>query len=179
MGAGSDVGPCHRSNLWTVVSYPLGYKNHAGLKKFLKDKKSILEAGCGVGRDAKIFAEANSDARIVGVDQSEEALRIAKKRWKNSLAGVSFAQISRHSKPKRNSISFRVIRLCTTHIIPEEFLIFLSVVRKTSTAILLMTSSCWEREIWSRKIFGVFSRGNGICESALRTRYQAGEIQGA
>lgn len=70
----------HIYEQWYLTRY--GYKNHAGLKKFLKDKKSILEAGCGVGRDAKMFAEANPDARIVGVDQSEEALRIAKKSLK-------------------------------------------------------------------------------------------------
>ena len=36
----------HIYEQWYLTRY--GYKNHAGLKKFLKNKKSILEAGCGL-----------------------------------------------------------------------------------------------------------------------------------
>src|SRR3989338_3729265 len=66
----------HIYEAWYINRY--GYKNHAGLKKFLSDKKSICEAGCGVARDSKMFAEANPHAKILAVDQSKEAIQTAK-----------------------------------------------------------------------------------------------------
>lgn len=62
---------------WYMKRY--GYKNHAGLRKFLKNKKTICEAGCGVGRDSKMFAEAAPHAMILAVDQSKDALKMAAK----------------------------------------------------------------------------------------------------
>jgi len=49
------------------------------LKKFLKDKQWILDAGCGMGRDSNFFAELNPDAHIVAVDQSPTAVNATKK----------------------------------------------------------------------------------------------------
>lgn len=62
---------------WYLARY--GYKNITGLKKFLKNKQDICEAGCGLARDSKMFAEAAPHARILAVDQSPQALKIAKK----------------------------------------------------------------------------------------------------
>lgn len=62
---------------WYLTRY--GHKNRAGLKKFFKDKKSICEAGCGVARDSKMFAELAPHARILAVDQSPDALKMATK----------------------------------------------------------------------------------------------------
>lgn len=61
---------------WYLTRY--GYKNLSGLKTFLKDKKLILEAGCGLARDSKMFAEASPKAHIVAADQSPSALRVAR-----------------------------------------------------------------------------------------------------
>jgi len=63
-----------------------GYNNMNGLKKFLADKTSILEAGCGLARDSKMFAEANPRAAIQAIDQSPAALKVAAatlKKFKN------------------------------------------------------------------------------------------------
>lgn len=65
---------------WYLKRY--GYETLDGLKKFLKDKYSILEAGCGLARDSKMFAECNSKAEIVAMDQSPAALKIARKTLK-------------------------------------------------------------------------------------------------
>jgi len=62
---------------WYLDRY--GYKNMDGLRKFLVDKKFICEAGCGLARDSKMFAEANPHAQILAADQSRQALLQAKK----------------------------------------------------------------------------------------------------
>ena len=49
------------------------------LKKFLKDKHKILDAGCGLGRDSNFFAELNPKANITAVDQSPSAVKVTKK----------------------------------------------------------------------------------------------------
>src|SRR3989338_3952907 len=61
---------------WYLDRY--GYKTVDGLREFLKDKKIILEAGCGLARDSKLFAECNSSAEIVAMDQSPSALKVAR-----------------------------------------------------------------------------------------------------
>ncbi|MDO8676886.1 MAG: class I SAM-dependent methyltransferase [Candidatus Azambacteria bacterium] len=69
---------------WYLDRY--GYNNMEGLKKFLADKSAILEAGCGLARDSKMFAEANPHATIFAVDQSPAALKVAArtlKKFKN------------------------------------------------------------------------------------------------
>lgn len=55
------------------------YKTLSNLKKFLKNKQNILEAGCGVARDSKLFAKLNPNAKIYGCDQSLNAIKRAKK----------------------------------------------------------------------------------------------------
>jgi len=61
---------------WYLNRY--GYTKKT-FKKFLNNKHSILEAGCGMGRDSIFFAELNPKAKIVAVDQSPSAVKVAKK----------------------------------------------------------------------------------------------------
>lgn len=60
---------------WYWTRY--GYKSAKGLKAFLRDKNLILDAGCGLGRDTKMFVEFNPKAKVVAIDQSPQALRVA------------------------------------------------------------------------------------------------------
>ncbi len=62
---------------WYLKRY--GYETLDNLKEFLKDKKYVLEAGCGLGRDSKMFAELNNETHIVAIDQSGNALKVARK----------------------------------------------------------------------------------------------------
>lgn len=62
---------------WYLQRY--GYQTLGGLRKFLSNKTRILEAGCGLARDSKMFAELNSEAIIIAMDQSPSAVRIARK----------------------------------------------------------------------------------------------------
>lgn len=74
---------------WYLTRY--GYGSLVGLKKFLRDKKYILEAGCGLARDSKMFAEANSQAQILAVDQSPPALKAAAE----TLKGIKNCRLER------------------------------------------------------------------------------------
>ncbi|MBI4060275.1 MAG: class I SAM-dependent methyltransferase [Elusimicrobia bacterium] len=69
---------------WYLKRY--GYHAAAGLRRFLRDKTRILEAGCGGARDSEFFAECNGSAEIVAMDQSPSALKVASRtlrRFKN------------------------------------------------------------------------------------------------
>ena len=68
------------------------YKNLSRLKKFLKNKKYILEAGCGVARDSKLFAQLNPKANVFGCDQSINAVNRAKKDLKKFKNVTIFQQ---------------------------------------------------------------------------------------
>jgi 2-polyprenyl-3-methyl-5-hydroxy-6-metoxy-1,4-benzoquinol methylase len=66
---------------WYLIRY--GFLSPDHLRDFLKNKKSILDAGCGLGRDSKFFAELNSNLKITSVDQSYYAIDVAKKTLKS------------------------------------------------------------------------------------------------
>lgn len=53
---------------WYLQRY--GWSSEEDFKSFLSDKSFILDAGCGVGRDVKWFAE-NTKGLVVGIDISE------------------------------------------------------------------------------------------------------------
>lgn len=61
---------------WYLTRY--GYHTESGLRGFLTTKSNILDAGCGLARDSKFFAELAPHAAILAVDQSEEALKVAR-----------------------------------------------------------------------------------------------------
>ena len=66
----------HFYKKWYMKRY--GYTKKS-LKKFLKDKEYILDAGCGMGRDSRFFSELNPKANIMAVDQSPIAIKATKK----------------------------------------------------------------------------------------------------
>ena len=66
---------------WYLRRYK--YKTRNTFKKFLSNKYTIMEAGCGLARDSKFFSLLNPKAKIFAIDQSSNALNIAKKRLKN------------------------------------------------------------------------------------------------
>jgi 16S rRNA (cytosine1402-N4)-methyltransferase len=65
-----------------IYHYPVLHRELLGLLS-LKGKKVIVDCTIGVGSHAlKIFAEADSDARLIGIDKDEESLAIARTRLK-------------------------------------------------------------------------------------------------
>lgn len=65
---------------WYLQRY--GYRTSARLRRFLRDKPRILEAGCGLARDSKMFAELSPLSAIVAMDQSPSALKVARRMLK-------------------------------------------------------------------------------------------------
>lgn len=84
---------------WYLKRY--GYRTLADLRSFLKDKKRILEAGCGLARDSKMFAEHNPQAEIVAMDQSLAAIRAARQALRSfKNCRVVRADITRFRYPR-------------------------------------------------------------------------------
>jgi 2-polyprenyl-3-methyl-5-hydroxy-6-metoxy-1,4-benzoquinol methylase len=73
-----------------VTSYYLRYRQVIDLKG-----KVILDAGCGSGYKSLMLAEANPGAKIVGVDLSEESVKLARQRL--SFHGFDNAEFYTHS----------------------------------------------------------------------------------
>jgi len=76
---------------WYLKRY--GYNTEQNLKKFLKDKHYILDAGCGLGRDSKFFGELNPKATIIAVDQSPHAIKAAKKVVKGKVLKLDITKM--------------------------------------------------------------------------------------
>jgi len=64
---------------WLLALY--GFKTIEGLQLFLKDKKIIIDAGCGLGYKSAWLAELAPHATVFGIDFSE-AVFVAAKRYK-------------------------------------------------------------------------------------------------
>jgi SAM-dependent methyltransferase len=65
---------------WYLDLY--GFKSFDDLKEFLSDKKVILDAGCGLGYKAAMFAELSPNSIVIGMDFSDAVL-IAKDTYKH------------------------------------------------------------------------------------------------
>ena len=84
---------------WYLKRY--GFKNIASLKKFLKTKNNIFDAGCGVGRDTKLFAKLAPKSNIFACDQSTHALKeVRKKLGKLKNVKIFKADITKKIKKK-------------------------------------------------------------------------------
>ena len=85
---------------WYLTRY--GYKNKKNFAKFLKNKKNILEAGCGLARDSRLFATLNNRANVFACDQSLIAINHAKKDLKK-FKNIHFFQqdITKKFKTKK------------------------------------------------------------------------------
>ena len=78
-----------------VTSYYLRYQ-----KVIDTEGKVILDAGCGSGWKSLILAEANPGAKIVGIDISEESVKLAQQRLKfHGFDHVEFHAISIYDLP--------------------------------------------------------------------------------
>jgi 2-polyprenyl-3-methyl-5-hydroxy-6-metoxy-1,4-benzoquinol methylase len=65
--------------------------------------KVILDAGCGSGYKSLILAEANPGAKIVGIDLSEESVKLARQRLQNhGFDNVEFYALSIEELPSLN-----------------------------------------------------------------------------
>lgn len=90
---------------WFLTLY--GFSSEDDLRKYLANKKTILDAGCGLGYKAAWFAELAPHATVIGVDISE-AVIIAAENYKY-LPNLYFHQSDiAKTKIKQNIIDFVV-----------------------------------------------------------------------
>lgn len=88
---------------WVLKLY--GFESEEGLRQFLKDKKVIVDAGCGLGYKAAWMAELAPHAIVFGADYSEAA-RVAAKRYAH-IPNLFFVRADIANLPfKSNSIDF-------------------------------------------------------------------------
>lgn len=67
------------------------------------EEKVILDAGCGSGYNSLILAEANPGAKIVGIDLSEESVKLARQRLQyHGFDNVEFHALSIEDLPSLN-----------------------------------------------------------------------------
>jgi len=67
------------------------------------DGKVILDAGCGSGYKSLVLAEANPGAKIVGIDLSEESVKLARQRLQyHGFDNVEFHALSIEELPSLN-----------------------------------------------------------------------------
>ncbi|WP_071190208.1 class I SAM-dependent methyltransferase [Trichormus sp. NMC-1] len=94
--AKNDINALYLHNLIT----PYYLRN----KKVLDTKdRLILDAGCGSGFKSLLLAEANPGAKIVGVDISEESVKLARQRLKyHGFDNAEFHVLSIYDLPKLN-----------------------------------------------------------------------------
>lgn len=65
---------------WYLKLY--GFKSEGNLKNYLRNKKVIFDAGCGLGYKAQWFAKLAPHAIVIGMDYSEAA-KIASEKYKD------------------------------------------------------------------------------------------------
>ena len=81
---------------WFLKRY--GFESADGLRDFLADKRTILDAGTGSGRDAVMFAD-HSTANVFGVDTSEAALSGAREQVTHPRVSFIRADLNRMPFP--------------------------------------------------------------------------------
>ncbi|MCL1466812.1 methyltransferase domain-containing protein [Argonema galeatum A003/A1] len=98
-----------------VTAYYLRYK-----KVVETQERVILDAGCGSGFKSLALAVANPGAKIVGIDLSEESVKLAKERLKyHGIKNVDFYPLSIYDLPKLG-IEFHYIHCDDTlYLLPD------------------------------------------------------------
>ena len=102
---------------WYVERF--GFGDEDGLRAFLADKRTILEAGTGLGGDAARFARL-SDATVVGLDLSE-SIETAQREF-GAAPNLHYIQADLLRPPLRRSASTscRPTRSSTTRQTPRR-----------------------------------------------------------
>ena len=90
---------------WFLKLYGFSSENH--LRRFLSNKFTILDAGCGLGYKAAWFAKLAPHAKVIGIDVSDSIFTAAKN-YKN-LKNLFFCQSDiSNTGIKSNQIDFTV-----------------------------------------------------------------------
>ncbi len=127
-----------RGNLWSELKK---------FKQYVSDEDRILDVGCGNGRLSLLFKD--KDVQYVGVDNSEELIKIARKRNSN----YDFQKGTIFDLPFSSNKFDKVFTIAVLHHIPSEKYRIKSLselyrVLKSSGKLILTT--------WSKTPFNLF-----------------------
>jgi ubiquinone/menaquinone biosynthesis C-methylase UbiE/uncharacterized protein YbaR (Trm112 family) len=78
---------------WYLTRYHWGSED--SLRRFLQQKKMILDAGCGLGRDIRRYASLQPEAVVIGADLSEGAIHAYEKSKEHSNISVIRADLNK------------------------------------------------------------------------------------
>lgn len=88
---------------WYLDLY--GFKDESDLKRFLNNKKVILDAGCGLGYKSSWFAELSPNSLIIAMDYSDSVF-FAQKQYKH-LSNLFFVKGNiEKTKIKDNTVDY-------------------------------------------------------------------------
>lgn len=95
-----DKSPKDNPNLLYIHNLVTPY--YLRNQKFIDTKdKVILDAGCGTGYKSLVLAEANPGAKVVGIDISEESIKLAQQRLEHhGFDNAEFHVLSLQELPK-------------------------------------------------------------------------------
>ncbi|MEG4035538.1 class I SAM-dependent methyltransferase [Microcoleus sp. Pol12B5] len=93
-----------KNNYQTLYLHNLVTAYYIRNQKVIETKgKVILDAGCGSGYKSLILAEANPGAKIVGIDLSEESVKLARQRLQyHGFENIEFHALSIEELPSLN-----------------------------------------------------------------------------
>jgi len=111
---------------WRLKRY--GFYNEEKFKDFLKDKKIILDAGCGLGRWSAWMAELNRNAKVFGVEITE-CIDLGYERYKD-LNNVYFIQGDITKLPFPNDFFDFILCEGVIHHTPNPYRTFVHLVSK-------------------------------------------------
>ncbi len=89
-------------------------------KKLVKDGQNILDWGCGNGR--LLFLLQDNNVKYFGLDQSDELLKLASKKWETEIQSGKASFFSTAEGEKTFSTSFfdLVFMVASFHHLPDE-----------------------------------------------------------
>lgn len=95
-----DLSPKKDANLIFIHNLVTPY--YLRNKKIITPEgKFILDAGCGTGYKSLVLAEANPEAKVVGIDLSEDSIEVARQRLKHhGFNNVDFHVLSIDKLPR-------------------------------------------------------------------------------
>lgn len=89
-------------------------------EKFVKDGQNILDWGCGNGR--LLFLFKDKDIKYFGLDQSDELLKIAEKKWEAEISSgkVNFFLTAEQEKKFADNFFDLAFLIASFHHLPDE-----------------------------------------------------------
>lgn len=112
---------------WLLPRY--GWKSSRAYQQFMKTKRVILDAGCGLGRETLRMAKANPDAFIIGLELSECVDEAAQHARKQGINNIQYIQADLTNPPFKNKTFEFIISEGVLHHTPDTKMALQSLAR--------------------------------------------------